>query len=55
MSRVITYAQAINEALDYCMEQDDRVILMGEGHRQVRGHLPGDRRAAGQVRLRTGH
>lgn len=30
MSRIITYAQAINEALDHCMEEDDRVILMGE-------------------------
>lgn len=30
MSRQITYAAAINEALDLCMEQDPRVILMGE-------------------------
>ncbi len=30
MSRIITYAQAINEALDHCMQEDDRVILMGE-------------------------
>lgn len=30
MSRIITYAQAINEALNYCMAEDDSVILLGE-------------------------
>lgn len=28
--RKITYAQAINEALKQCMEQDERVVLLGE-------------------------
>ncbi len=30
MSRQLTYAAAINEALDLCMEQDPRIILLGE-------------------------
>ncbi len=30
MSRIITYAQALNEALAYCMEKDDSVFIMGE-------------------------
>jgi hypothetical protein len=51
MSRELTYAQAIQEALAQAMEADERNVFPdGRGHWCLRRRLPGDRRSGASLR-----
>ena len=50
-SRVLTYVQAISEALRSEMQRDENVLVLGGRHRRhLWGRLQGHQRAVGGVR-----